>query len=47
MEIWRRAKRYDTNSQDGDFIIHIPGFGPDLFDKRMAHFNHYINKVKK
>lgn len=35
------------NWQDGDFIIHIPGFGPDLFDKRMAHFNYYINKVKK
>jgi len=29
-----------------DFIIHIPGFGPDLFEQRMGHFKYYINKVK-
>jgi hypothetical protein len=33
------------NWQKGDFIIHIPGFGPDLFEKRMGHFSHYINEV--
>lgn len=35
------------NWEKGDFIIHIPGFGPDLFDKRMEHFNYYINEVIK
>jgi hypothetical protein len=31
--------------EKGDFIIHIPGFGPDRFDERMGHFNHFINEV--
>jgi len=31
--------------EKGDFIIHIPGFGPDRFDERMKHFNHFINEV--
>jgi hypothetical protein len=31
--------------EKGDFIIHIPGFGPDRFDERMQHFNHFINEV--
>jgi len=33
--------------EKGDFVIHIPGFGPDLFHKRMEHFNYYINEVIK
>lgn len=33
--------------QVGDFIIHIPGFGPDLFNKRLEHFRKYIELVKK
>lgn len=33
------------NWEKGDFIIHIPGFGPDLFSQRMIHFNHFINEV--
>ena len=31
--------------EKGDFIINIPGFGPDRFDERMGHFNHFINEV--
>ena len=31
--------------EDGDFIIHIPGFGPDRFQERLGHFKKYINKV--
>lgn len=37
----------DGDFQEGDFIIHIPGFGPDLFDQRMEHFRKYINYVTK
>jgi hypothetical protein len=36
---------FNGNWEKGDFIIHIPGFGPDLFHKRMEHFNYYINEV--
>lgn len=31
--------------QPEDFIIHIPGFGPDRYDQRLAHFKYYIEKV--
>ena len=33
--------------QHGDFIIHIPGFGPDLFHKRLEHFRKYQELVIK
>lgn len=33
--------------EKGDFIIHIPGFGPDRFQERMSHFNKYIKEVIK
>lgn len=33
--------------EPGDFIIHIPGFGPDLFHKRLEHFNKYKHLVIK
>jgi len=33
--------------QSGDFIIHIPGFGPDLFHERLNHFKKYNNLVIK
>ncbi len=36
---------FNGNWEKGDFIIHIPGFGPDLFHKRMEHFNYFINEV--
>lgn len=35
------------NWEEGDFIIHIPGFGPDLFHKRLEHFKKYITLVRK
>lgn len=35
------------NWEKGDFILHIPGFGPDLYHKRMEHFNIYIKEVIK
>ena len=33
------------NWEQGDFIIHIPGFGPDLYHKRLDHFRKYIQFV--
>jgi len=36
---------FNGNWEKGDFMIHIPGFGPDLFHKRMDHFNYFIKEV--
>lgn len=33
------------NWEQGDYIIHIPGFGPDLFHKRLEHFKKYSQLV--
>jgi hypothetical protein len=38
---------FNGNWEKGDFIIHIPGFGPDLFHKRMEHFNYFIKILRK
>jgi hypothetical protein len=35
------------NWEYGDFILHIPGFGPDLFHKRLEHFKKYKELVIK
>lgn len=35
------------NWESGDFILHIPGFGPDLFHKRLEHFKKYKEFVIK
>jgi hypothetical protein len=35
------------NWEKGDFIIHIPGFGPDLYHKRLEHFRRYSQEVIK
>lgn len=35
------------NWERGDFILHVPGFGPDLFHKRLDHFKYHINEVIK
>lgn len=37
----------DGNWQYGDFLVHIPGFGPDLFHQRLNHFRKYMNLVIK
>lgn len=36
---------FNGNWTKGDFVLHIPGFGPDLFHLRMEHFNRYIEEV--
>jgi len=35
----------DSNWKKGDFILHIPGYGPDLHHIRMQHFSHFIKEV--
>ena len=35
------------NWLEKDFVIHIPGFGPDLYQDRLRHFSLYLPLVSK
>ena len=32
--------------EPGDFVIHIPGFGPDLYERRLQHFKQFLPLIK-
>lgn len=37
----------DGNWKDGDFMIHLPGFFPDFYDRLLVHMEHYLTRVIK
>lgn len=37
----------DGNWKDGDFMIHLPGFIPDFYDRLLKHMQHYLTRVIK